>query len=72
MPLDGVNRVTVKTDKKPRYFYGWNIGFDILGSYRLAFIVVAGLFGVAAFLIGMARPTEAHRYATADEMPHAS
>ncbi|MFC1977996.1 MFS transporter, partial [Chloroflexota bacterium] len=45
-----------------------NAVFDISGSYRLAFIVVAGLFIVSAFIMGVVQPPKAHRYATAAEM----
>ena len=44
-----------------------NAIFDILGSYRPAFIVVVGLFIVSAFIMGVVRPPKAHRYATAAE-----
>ena len=45
-----------------------NVVFDITGSYRPAFIVIIGLFAVAALLIGVARPPKPHRYITADGM----
>lgn len=45
-----------------------NAVFDILGSYRLAFIVTIGLFTMSAFIIGVVRPPKAHHYATAAEM----
>ncbi|MBI4283219.1 MAG: MFS transporter [Chloroflexi bacterium] len=46
----------------------FNAVFDILGSYRLAFMAVIGLFVVAAVLIGIALPPKPHRYATVAEM----
>ncbi len=45
-----------------------NAVFDILGSYRPAFMAAAGLFIVSAFIMGVVRPPKARRYATADEM----
>ncbi len=45
-----------------------NAVFDILGSYQPAFMVIAGLFVISAFLMGTAQPPEARRYATAAEM----
>ena len=45
-----------------------NAAFDILGSYRPAFMTIAGLFAVAALLMGTVRPPTAHRYTTAGEM----
>ncbi len=45
-----------------------NAVFDVLGSYRPAFMVIVGLFAVAAFLVAIAQPPKAYRYATADEM----
>ncbi len=41
-----------------------NLVFDILGSYQPAFIVVVGLFAIAAFLMVVVRPPKAHRFAT--------
>lgn len=35
-----------------------NAVFDVFGSYRLAFLVVIGLFSTAAFLMGTARPVK--------------
>ena len=49
-----------------------NAVFDILGSYRPAFMVIVGLFVIAALLMGIARPPKPYRYATADEMIPAS
>ncbi len=45
-----------------------NLVFDILGSYRPAFIVIVGSFAIAGFLMGVAQPPKAQRYATAAEM----
>ena len=45
-----------------------NAVFDILGSYRPAFMVIIGLFTISAFIMGVVRPPKAHRYATAAEM----
>ncbi len=45
-----------------------NAVFDILGSYRPAFMAVMGLYVVAAFLMVVVRPPKAHRYATVAEM----
>ncbi len=45
-----------------------NAVFDILGSYRPAFIVIIGLFAIAGFLIAVTRPPKARRYATAAEI----
>jgi len=45
-----------------------NAVFDILGSYQPAFMVIAGLFVISAFLMGTAQPPEARRYVTAAEM----
>lgn len=45
-----------------------NAVFDFLGSYKPAFITIIGLFAVSAFIMGVAQPPMAHRYATATEM----
>jgi len=45
-----------------------NVVFDILGSYRPAFTVITGLFGLAALLMGLVSPPKATRFATASEM----
>ncbi len=45
-----------------------NVVFDMLGSYRPAFMVIVGLFVLAAVLMGLARRPKASRYATAAEM----
>ena len=45
-----------------------NAVFDVLGSYRPAFIAIIGFFALSAFVMGIARPPKAHRYATAAEM----
>ncbi|MBL7165822.1 MAG: MFS transporter [Dehalococcoidales bacterium] len=45
-----------------------NVVFDVIGSYRPAFMVIIGLFAAAAFLMGVARPPRPHRYTTADGM----
>lgn len=42
-----------------------NAVYDLTGSYRPAFIVITALFVVAAFLMGVARPAKAKRYARA-------
>ena len=42
-----------------------NVVFDIFGSYRPAFITIIGFFALSAFIMGVARPPKAHRYATA-------
>ena len=44
-----------------------NAVFDILGSYRPAFIVIIGIFIMSAFIMGVVRPPKARRYATAAE-----
>jgi len=43
-----------------------NAVFDVVGSYRPAFMVIAGLFVVAALLMAAARPPIPQRYATAE------
>lgn len=45
-----------------------NAVFDVLGSYRPAFIVIISLSAIVAFIMGVVRPPKAHRYATAAEM----
>ena len=45
-----------------------NAVFDTLGSYKPAFMAIAGLFAVAALLMATVRPPTAHRYTTASEM----
>lgn len=45
-----------------------NLVFDVLGSYRPAFIVIIGLFIMAAFILGGVKPPKARRYATAAEI----
>lgn len=45
-----------------------NVVFDVMGSYKPAFMVIAGLFGVAAVLMATVRPPKARRYTTTDEM----
>ena len=45
-----------------------NIVFDILGSYRPAFMVIIGIFSLAALLMGIAKPATAKRYATAADV----
>ncbi|UCB44118.1 MAG: MFS transporter [Dehalococcoidales bacterium] len=45
-----------------------NVVFDVMGSYKPAFMVIAGLFAIAAFLMTTVRPPKARRYTTADEM----
>ncbi len=45
-----------------------NVTFDVLGSYRPAFIVISASFTIAAFILGVVRPPKAHRYATAAEI----
>ncbi len=42
--------------------------YDIIGSYRPAFIVISGLFVVAAILMWVVRPPQVRRYATAAEI----
>ena len=39
-----------------------NIVFDILGSYRPAFMVIIGIFSLSALLIGTSKPAKARRY----------
>lgn len=41
-----------------------NAVFDMMGSYRAAFEVLVGLFALASFMLGVARPPKAKRYAT--------
>jgi len=43
-----------------------NAVFDILGSYRPAFMVIVGLFVAASLLMALAKPSQAKHYATAD------
>ncbi len=45
-----------------------NVVFDVLGSYRPAFMVIFVFFAVAAFLMGIVRPPKPRRYASAAEM----
>ncbi len=45
-----------------------NAVFDVLGSYRPAFMVAIGMFAVSTFLVGIVRPPKARRYATAADM----
>ena len=45
-----------------------NLAFDILGSYRLAFIVIIGCFAVSAFVMGVVKPPKANRFAAAAEV----
>ena len=45
-----------------------NAVFDIMGSYRPAFMVIIFLFIFAAILMAIARPAKAKRYATATEI----
>jgi cyanate permease len=45
-----------------------NVVFDILGSYRPAFLVIVGLFSGTALLMAIVQPVEAQRYATANDM----
>jgi len=45
-----------------------NIVFDVMGSYKPAFMVIAGLFVIAALLMTTVRPPKARRYTTVDEM----
>ncbi|MBI4187648.1 MAG: MFS transporter [Chloroflexi bacterium] len=43
-----------------------NAVFDITGSYRPAFMVITGLFAVAAIMVTIAKPPRARRHATAE------
>jgi sugar phosphate permease len=43
-----------------------NAVYDITGTYRLAFMVITGLFLMSAFLIATVRPPVARRYTTPD------
>jgi MFS family permease len=45
-----------------------NVVFDILGSYRPAFLVIVGLFSGTALLMALVQPVQARRYATASDM----
>ena len=45
-----------------------NMVFDILGSYKPAFILICGLFVLASVFIAFAKPVKAKRYAGADEV----
>ncbi|MFC1928138.1 MFS transporter [Chloroflexota bacterium] len=45
-----------------------NAVYDVYGSYQPALITIIVLFAMSAFFIGVVRPPEAHRYATAAEM----
>jgi hypothetical protein len=45
-----------------------NAVFDFYGSYQPAFITIIGLFALSAFIMGVARPPKAKRYATAAEI----
>ena len=45
-----------------------NVVFDVMGSYKPAFMVIAALFVIAALLMTTIRPPKARRYTTADEM----
>jgi MFS family permease len=45
-----------------------NAVFDILGSYKPAFVVIAALFGLSALLMAAVRPPRARRYTTVAEM----
>lgn len=49
-----------------------NAVFDVLGSYRPAFMVIVGLFAIAALMMGIARPPKPYRYTTVDEITPAS
>jgi MFS family permease len=49
-----------------------NIVFDIMGSYRPAFVVIAVFFVMAAILMYLVRPAKANRYATAADMASTS
>jgi len=44
-----------------------NAIFDMLGSYRPAFMVIAGLFALGAVLMAATRPPKARRYTTLDD-----
>jgi len=44
-----------------------NAVFDIMGSYEPAFLTIIALFGVSAFVMGVARPPKAHRYVSATD-----
>ena len=45
-----------------------NVVFDVMGSYKPAFMVIAGLFSIAALLMTTVRTPKARRYTTADGM----
>ena len=45
-----------------------NVVFDMLGSYKPAFMVISGLFGISALLMMTARPPKAHRYTSTGEI----
>ncbi len=45
-----------------------NLVFDILDSYRPAFIVIIGFFAISAFVMGVVKPPTACRFATAEEI----
>ncbi|MBI2850149.1 MAG: MFS transporter [Chloroflexi bacterium] len=45
-----------------------NLAFDIMKSYRPAFIVIIVFFGLSAFVMGIVKPPKARRFATAAEM----
>jgi hypothetical protein len=45
-----------------------NLVFDVLDSYRPAFIAIIGFLAVSAFIMGVVKPPKAHRFATAAEM----
>jgi MFS family permease len=44
-----------------------NVVFDILGSYKPAFMVISGLFCISALLMMTVRPPKAHRYTSTGE-----
>lgn len=45
-----------------------NATFDVLGSYRPAFVVIVGLLTMSAFIMAAARPPKIQRYVTAAEI----
>ena len=45
-----------------------NVIFDVLGSYRPAYLLFIGLYGLAAIFLWVIRPPEAKRYSTVAEM----
>lgn len=70
-------RMSLGLVRSTAYFVAFGLGsvgpifmnaiFDILGSYRPAYILFIGLFIIAGFMMGIAKPPTARRYATAEE-----